>query len=420
MNETFSLWFVSTRRSILIDSVSNVWGVGHIVAVTPPTGNFWLASLLSPIDAFHWNIQWWERSAPGKYELGDTDTTSDDTIICSVACTVGGQHLELAPAMHAKIYRAGKSESSTHLVAQLHKAAGLTTTTQEKYARYWNKYTTFCRNQQHDPMQYSQGVVESFAEHLLLTQRTRRSHSLRPIFAAMNHFYEKKTGVRPFKGDHATRIEKGFSTVTSRQTRLEGGRAPKLRVAVPSEMIQALAESWERLSASQPWISLCFVSLLTGLRPDSLHAARVEFNQHGSMQVTTLRMKNKNTALMPYRKVVPAAPDGHPRAALLRCIASVAWDEWRRPATPQRMASMMSNAMDRFCDNTILVPGTHVTSYSWRKAGASILTARGLPHHVIITWGGWSPSPLSVRTYLRYADHDFNLCPFTTALMDWL
>ena len=91
-----------------------------------------------------------------------------------------------------------------------------------------------------------------------------------------------------------------------------------------------------------------------------------------------------------------------------------------RPTCPARMAAEMTDRMELFCDSSLLAQGTHVTSYSWRKTGASILVAKGLPITSICLWGGWSPSPMSIRTILAYADPSFSICPFTRSVMDWM
>eukprot|EP01043_Picozoa_sp_COSAG02_P079742 COSAG02_NODE_18606_length_929_cov_3.677108_1_plen_97_part_00 len=58
----------------------------------------------------------------------------------------------------------------------------------------------------------------------------------------------------------------------------------------------SLVLGW-RLQSHRPWLAWCFISLLTGLRPDSLHAALVSFTATGDLLVRTHRMKNKNAPL---------------------------------------------------------------------------------------------------------------------------
>jgi hypothetical protein len=98
----------------------------------------------------------------------------------------------------------------------------------------------------------------AFGEFLL--HKERRVHSIAKYFAALNHYYEVETGMRPFKGKQLSRVAKGYAEVATHQSQLENKAAPLTRVAIPSDMLQTLTE-YGCPDQYKPWLALGFVSI---------------------------------------------------------------------------------------------------------------------------------------------------------------
>ena len=86
--------------------------------------------------------------------------------------------------------------------------------------------------------------------------------------------------------------------------------------------------------------------------------------------------------------------------------------------TPVRVSQVISDRMQSdFPAGTPGIPsGSHISSHSWRKAGASALAALRVPDQVIKQWGMWR-CRTSIDTYV---DDEYRATGWLRQLFDWL
>lgn len=441
--------------------IRETWEEQDIVAVTPDatqtTENYWIATVLCS-KRQQATIRWWESVSAGQFQHGATDTIPTTSIICAldtegssgapllVPATIGwkivGSSLQIGSAPpvavafpaydHARATARGTPGSVANdfkptkgsdknirvspMKRMIRKAAGLRATTLGTYQAYWQIFIQFCQQTAQSPLDFSIQLVEDFAEHIALKEG-KRCHNIAPYFSALNYVYSQKGLGRPWSSAQARSVATGFGRVQTTRSKQQGCKAPQLRIATPAIMIDRLInEQWEGPQAKFP--ALCLVSLLTGLRADSLSdldTNSVKFTKEGHMLVTVERCKNTDAAVVPYNKTVFGAPAGHPRAKAFNIIAEGA--QWFTPSK-HSCSDAISTWMDKTLLKDVLAPGTFVSSHSWRKAGASVLCVTNRPLTEIIAYGGWKPGPHVHQTISRYVDTQYVVTTGTRQLFE--
>ena len=314
----------------------------------------------------------------------------------------------------------------------------------ETVVGYWNKFERlqeYCREHGWDPFTFSIELAVLFACSMMnRIWAGKYIQAIDDYFAAFNHCYDTLGKGKPWAGGAITGLKAAFKKAQKERARDAGMKVGSLRIAVPFSLIEAmLAKSELANGADLAYFGLFWIMLLFLFRADTMGGiisadSDIRFLGDGSLSFMVRRLKRGTAHLQPFTRTIPA-PGAHnhirkrvfaviKRALALRDPEAPTQPMIRRGFlgnTPSKASDELTKAMDKLlvsgmAEAFMMGEGSHISSHSWRKAGASALAAAGATWQAIKLWGMWA-STLSAE---RYIDNKYTVGPDVRLLFDWI
>ena len=339
---------------------------------------------------------------------------------------------------------------------------GPQSSTCEQYAAEVSVFISFCQIYNYNPWEFTMDLALLFAAYL----SERRHHgrilqSADGYFSALNNAYKRKGLGEPWAYEQMTALRAGFRSVQKQIALAVGYLMGSLRIAVPELTIihmfgrareaakiykfylqpglEELKQSKRDAGVNLVWFTTYLLMLLFGFRGDTIGGVddtgtncKLFTDLHIYFEVNRVKCRNETEKglVQPIGCNIPSPRPSSLREEVHNIIAlglSVpASDTDARPLfgpalfgdTPARVSKIISDRMQSdFPAGTPGIPsGSHISSHSWRKAGASALAALRVPDQVIKQWGMWR-----CRTSIdSYVDDEYRATNFLRQIFDWL
>jgi len=198
-----------------------------------------------------------------------------------------------------------------------------------------------------------------------------------------------------------------------------------------------LAKSERAEGVDLAFFSIFWIMLLFLFRADTIGGIQsadtdIRFLRDGSLTFMVRRLKRGTAHLQPFARMIPAPKNEFRRRVFAVIKKAVALRDPNdsskamiRAGFLGRSPGMASDEITKKMDGLLVTglaesfmmgDGSHISSHSWRKAGASALAAIGASWQAIKLWGMWA----STTSAERYVDNRYTVGPAARLLFDWI
>jgi hypothetical protein len=315
-------------------------------------------------------------------------------------------------------------------ISLLQKHAPVNPSTAEGYWKKWNVLANYCACRCFNPNAFSTELAMMFAAFMMDRKwRGKYLQSLSSYFSAFNYVYRAKKLGQPWAGSEIAALQKSFRQAQLVRAAAEGQDVGSLRVAVPFTLVLHLLHKAESNNSrtTAAWYAIFLVMYLFLFRADTIagiqHVDDCCILLDGTLRFCVRRLKRDRTVQWrPFHVSIPAPQPGSTRARIWQVLLK------GLPFVPQLVrtwskapSTTVTQAMrDLLLPNggaALIPPGSHISSHSWRKAGASSLAKAACSWFVIKTWGMWL-STTSAERYVELRYYDSH--PLMRSIFDWL